>query len=559
MKEKLWHKSYPPEVRKSIDYEKVTIPGALTRSAEEFPKKVAYDFMGKKITFSEFDGLVNQFVRALTDLGIKKGDRVALVLPNIPQTFIANQAILKMGAVAVQNNPLYTERELEHQFNNSDSKIAITLTLLLPRVLNVIPKTKVEKVIACHIHSYLPFPKKQLFPIVKKQMYKKVEPTDTVLIFKDIIDKYSNEPVEDKSSWDELATIIYTGGTTGASKGVMLSHKNISISVQQFVEWFSGLKSGEESMVGLYPVFHTSGFSTTMNFMIWKAWEHLIITRPEPKTIIEILKKHKPIFLPGLPTIFVGLLADPEFRKLDLSYLKAFISGGASLPEELIRELKDLTGGTVLEVYGSTETAPLISANPFNDKIKPGTVGLPAPDTDVKIVDTETGKKECKIGETGEILVKGPQVMMGYCKDEEETKKALKGGWYHTGDIGFFDKDGYLTLVDRKKDLIIASGYNVSPVEIDNILFDHPKILEACAVGVPDKYRGETVKAFIVVKEGENLTEKEVIDYCKENLAAYKVPKLIEFKDELPKTVIGKILRRKLREMELENNKEGEK
>ena len=387
-------------------------------------------------------------------------------------------------------------------------------------------------------------------------MCKKVEPTDNVLVFKDMMKKYSGEPVEDKSSWDELATIIYTGGTTGASKGVMLSHKNISVSVQQFAEWFTGLKAGEESMVGLYPVFHTSGFSTTMNFMIWKAWEHLIIIRPEPKTIIEILKKHKPIFLPGLPTIFVGLLADPEFKKLDLSYLRAFLSGGASLPEELIRELTDLTGATVLEVYGSTETAPLICANPFNDKIKPGTVGLPAPDTDVKIVDTKTGKKECKIGEAGEILVKGPQVMMGYCKDEEETRKALEGGWYHTGDIGFFDEDGYLTLVDRKKDLIIASGYNVSPVEIDNILYEHPKILEACAVGVPDKYRGETVKAFIVVKQGESLTEKEVIDYCKENLAAYKVPKLIEFKDELPKTVIGKILRRKLREMELEKIKE---
>lgn len=555
MKDHVWYKSYPPGVKKSINYEKVTISGALTRSTREFPKKVAYDFMGKKITFSEFDGLVNRFARALTNLGVKEGDRVALVLPNIPQTFIANQAILRIGAVAVQNNPLYTERELEHQFNNSDSKIAITLTLLLPRVLNVMPKTKVEKVIACHIHTYLPFPKKQLFPIVKKEMCKKVEPTDTVLIFKDLIKKYSNKPIEDKSSWDELATIIYTGGTTGASKGVMLSHKNISISVQQFVEWFSGLKSGEESMVGLYPVFHTAGFSTTMNLMIWKAWEHLIITRPEPKTIMEILKKHKPIFLPGLPTIFVGLLSDPEFRKLDLSYLRAFISGGASLPEEIIRELKEITGGTVIEIYGSTETAPLISANPFNGKMKPGTVGLPAPDTDVKIVDAETGKKECKIGETGEILVKGPQVMMGYCKNEEETKKALQDGWYHTGDIGFFDEDGYLTLVDRKKDLIIASGYNISPVEIDNILFDHPKVLEACVIGVPDKYRGETVKAFVVVKKGEVLTEEEVVNYCKENLAAYKIPKLIEFVDELPKSVVGKILRRKLREMELEKMK----
>jgi len=516
---------------------------------------VAFDFMGRKVTFSEFDGMVNRFSRALEGLGVKKGDRVALILPNILQTFIANQAIMRIGAVAVQNNPLYTERELEHQLNNSDSTVAITLTLLLPRVLNVMPQTKVKKVIACHIHSYFPFLKKQLFPVVKKEMYKKVTPTDNIYIFRDLIKRYPDDPFENKSKWDQLATIIYTGGTTGASKGVMLSHKNISVSVQQFAEWFGELKSGEESMVGLYPAFHTSGFSTTMNFMIWKAWEHLVIIRPEPKTIIEILKKHTPVFLPGLPTIFVGLLADPEFRKLDLSYLRGFLSGGASLPEELIRELEELTGAIVLEVYGSTETAPLICANPFTDKIKPGTVGLPAPDTDVKVVDTETGKKECKTGEAGEILVKGPQVMMGYCKDEEETKRTLKDGWYHTGDIGFFDDDGYLTLVDRKKDLIIASGYNISPVEIDNILYEHPKILEACAVGVPDDYRGETVKAFIVVKEGEHLTEQEVIDYCKQHLAAYKVPKLIEFMDELPKSVIGKVLRRTLREMELERVK----
>lgn len=552
MEERLWHKSYPPGVRRSIDYERVTIPAALTRSAEKFPNKVALNYLGRKITFLEFDGLVNRFARALADLGVKEGDRVAIILPNIPQTFIANMAILRIGAVAAQNNPLYTGRELEHQFNNSDAGMAITLTLLLPRILDVMPRTKIEKVIVCSIHSFLPFPKKQLFPFVKREMYKKAEPTDEILIFEDLLKKYSDEPVEEKSKWDELAAIIYTGGTAGASKGVMLSHGNNSVSVQQFDEWFPGLKPGEGSMVGSYPIFHSAGFSTSMNLMIWKAWENLIMIRPEPRTIIELLKKHKPMVLPGIPTIFVGLLTDPEFRKLDLSYIRAFISGGAPLAEDTLKELRDLTGATILEIYGSTETAPLIAANPFEGETKPGTVGLPAPDTDVKIVDLETGEKECPVGQAGEILVKGPQVMMGYCKDEEETRSALMGGWYHTGDIGFFDKDGYLTLVDRKKDLIIASGYNISPVEIDNVLFDHPKILEACVIGVPDKYRGETVKAFIVVKPGETLTEEEVIDHCKENLAAYKIPKLIEFVGELPKSAVGKILRRELREMELQ-------
>jgi len=552
MEERFWHKSYPPGVKQSIDYKKVTCSGALTRSAKMFPGNTALNFMEKKITFAEFDAQVNRFARALTDLGVKEGDRVALVLPNIPQTFFANLAIMRIGAVAVQNNPLYSERELEYQFNNSGATIAITLTLLLPRIQNIMPTTGIKKIIVCHIHSYLPFPKKQFFPFVKKEMYKKVKPTDVVLVFKDLIEKYSGEPVEDKSTWDGLATIIYTGGTTGVSKGVMLSHKNVSVSIQQFEEWFNVFKAGEESMLGVYPIFHSAGFTTTMNFMIWKAWEHLIITRPEPKTIIDLLKKHKPVGFPALPTIFVGLLDDPEFRKLDLSHIKMFISGGGPLADDTLRDLKELTGATILEIFGSTETAPLIAANPLGGKTKAGTVGLPAPDTDVKIVDIESGEKECAIGETGEILVKGPQVMMGYCNNEEETQNALKGGWYYTGDIGFFDEDGYLTLVDRKKDLIIASAYNISPVEIDNILFDHPKILEACAVGVPDKYRGETVKAFIVVKEGETLTEEEVIDYCKEYLAIYKVPKIIEFIDELPKSVVGKILRRKLRDLETE-------
>ncbi len=555
MEERFWHKSYPPGVRRTIDYKKITIPAALAGSAEKYPGKAALNFMGKRITFLEFNNLVNRFARALLDLGVKEGDRVALILPNLPQTFIANMAIMRIGAVAVQNNPLYTERELEHQFNNSDSRLAITLTLLLPKILNVVPRTRVEKVIVCHIHSFLPFPKKQLFPFVKREMCKSVEPTDSVMIFEDLLKKYPDGPVEDKSKWDELAAIIYTGGTESASKGVMLSHGNNSVSVQQFDEWFTGLKSGEGSMVGSYPVFHSAGFSATMNLMIWKGWENLIMIRPEPKTIIELLKKHRPMILPALPTIFVGLLSDPGFRKLDLSHIKAFISGGAPLAEDTIRELRDVSGATILEIYGSTETAPLIAANPFGGKIKPGTVGLPAPDTDIRIVDPETGMKECPVGEAGEILVKGPQVMMGYCKNEEETARALKGGWYYTGDIGFFDEDGYLTLVDRKKDLIIASGYNVSPVEVDNVLFNHPKILEACAVGVPDKYRGETVKAFIVVKPGETLTEEEVTRHCKESLAAYKIPKLIEFVDELPKSAVGKILRRKLREMELQKMK----
>ena len=555
MVEKFWLKSYAPGVPKEIEIEKITVSEALTRSAMRFPDNVAMDFMGKKITYKELDGLVNRFARALIDLGVKEGDRISLCLPNLPQTIIANYAIFRIGAVAVQNNPLYTERELENQLNDSDSVMVITLSLLVPRMQNLMPRTKLKKIIACHIHSYLPFPKKQLFPYVRKAMYKKIESTEQVLVFNKLIKGYSDETVDERGKWDELATLIYTGGTTGVSKGVMLGHKTISSAVQQFVAWFPDLEIGGESLVGTYPVFHIAGFIAIQNVIIWQAWKHLMIPRPEPKGIIEILKRDKPTFLPGVPAIFVGLLNDPEFREMDLSFIKGFFSGAAPLAEDTIRELKDLTGATMGEVYGVTETG-VISITPWGGEVKTGSVGVPIPGNDVKIVDIETGKKELGIGETGEILVKGPQVMMGYYKKPDETKNALKDDWFYTGDIGRFDEDGYLYIVDRKKDLIIASGYNIYPIEIDNVLFDHPKIMEACTIGIPHEYRGETVKAFIVAKAGETLTEEEVTEFCNEKLSAYKVPKIIEFVDDLPKSSVGKTLRRKLRDMEMEKTNE---
>jgi len=450
----------------------------------------------------------------------------------------------------VQNNPLYTERELAYQLNDSDARVVVTLTLLIPRIEKIKSQTKLEKIIGCHINSYLPFPKKQLFPLVKKTMYRKVVPTENVKVFKDLIGRYSSAPMQDLSQWEQLGALLYTGGTTGVSKGVMLSHANLSCNVQQFVAWFPDLKPGQEKLVGNFPVFHTAGFTAIQNMITWQAWEDVLVPRPEPKINIEILKKYKPTFLPGVPTIFVGLLADPEFRSLDLKFIKGFFSGAAPLAADTIRDLKDLTGAMMCEVYGSTETAPVATVTPWGGTIKPGTVGIPVPDTDIKIVDANDPEKELPLGEPGEIVIKGPQIMMGYYKKPEETEKVLKDGWFYSGDIGCFDEDGYLKIVDRKKDMIIAGGYNIYPVELDGVLFDHPKILEAATIGVRDAYRGETVKAFVVPKPNVTLTEQEVIDYCKENLAPYKVPKIIEFMKELPKSAVGKILRRKLVEME---------
>jgi len=555
MEERIWHKSYAPGVEKTLDYEKLTLPQALTRSARDFPDHTALNYMGKKISFNELDGLVNAFARALKDMGIQPGDKVAVCLPNIPQVIIANMAILRSGAVAVQNNPLYTERELEYQLNDSESKMVITLTLLVPRMEKIKPNTKIETIIGCHIHSFLPFPKKQLFPFVKKDMYRKIESTANVFVFKDLIDKYSTNPVEEKGQWDDLAALMYTGGTTGVSKGVMLSHANLSSVVQQFDSWFPDLNPGEERLVGNFPVFHIAGFTTGQNFCIWQSWENILVPRPEAKINIEILKKYKPTFLPAVPTIFVGLLADPAFKKLDFSFMRGFFSGAAPLAADTIRNLKEISGKIVCEGYGTTETACLATSTPWGGTIKPGTVGVPLPDTDVKIVSLDNPDQEVAHGEAGEIAIKGPQIMMGYYNKPGETADALREGWFLTGDIGQFDDDGYLSIVDRKKDMIIAGGYNIYPVELDDVLMGHPKIMEACTIGLPHEYRGETVKAFIVVNPGESLTEEEVAAYCKDNLAVYKVPKIIEFIDELPKSAVGKILRRKLKDMEMDKLK----
>ncbi len=550
MKEKRWHRSYAKGVKPALDYEKTTVSHALSRSAERFPKHCALNYMGARMSFAELNGLVNRFSRALEDMGIRAGDKVAVCLPNIPQVVIANYAVFRIGAVTVQVNPLYTEREMIYQLNDSDARAIITLSLLVPRMEKIRADTKIEKIIACHIHSYLPFPKRQLFPFVKKDMVRKIEPGGYVSVFKDLVKQYSDAERADKSAWEDIGALLYTGGTTGVSKGVMLTHANLSCNVQQFAAWFPELKAGEERLMGNFPFFHSAGFTAIQNFSIWMAYEVILVPRPDPKINIELTKKYKPTFLPGVPTIFVGLLAEPAFRKLDLSSIKGFFSGAAPLAADTINELKALTGADMCEVYGLTETAPVATVTPWGGTIKPGTVGCPVSDTDVKIVDLETGEKEMPLGEIGEIAIKGPQVMQGYYKKPQETEKVLKKGWFYTGDVGRFDEDGYLTIVDRVKDMIIAGGFNVYPIEIDNVLFSHPKILEACTIGVPDNYRGEDIKAFVVLQKGEHLTEEEVIAYCREHLAAYKAPRAVAFVEELPKSAVGKILRRKLRDME---------
>ena len=549
--ERIWHKSYSPGVPAEIAIEQVTMAEALSRSALMYPEMPAMIYMGKRISFREFDRLVNRCVRALKALGVKKGDKVAMLLPNIPQVVIANFAVFRIGAVAAMNNPLYTERELANQLNDQDAEVLVTLDLLVPRIRKIRQQTKIRTIIACHINDYLPFPQKQLFPYVKKKMYRKLTASDGALDFQSLIAQYPDSPVPDEAEWTDVGALLYTGGTTGVTKGVMLTHANLCSNIQQLKSWMPEFQNGKERFLAIFPFFHAAGFTGMQNFGVYTGSTLILVPRPETDIIVDLIRKFKPTFIPGVPTIFVGLLNNAKFKQLDLRFIKHFIAGAAPLTMNTIQELKDMTGGFIGNIYGLTETSPLATATPATGKQKPDTVGIPLPGTDLKIVDVETGSKEMPLGEPGEICLKGPQVMRGYYNKPEETAAVLKDGWLHTGDIGMLDEDGFLTIMDRKKDMIIASGYNIYPHEIDEILFDHPKILEACAVGIPDKYRGETVKAFVVTKPGEDLTRDEVIHYCKEHLAVYKVPKHIEFMEALPKSAVGKILRRELIEREL--------
>jgi long-chain acyl-CoA synthetase len=551
MENRIWHKAYAPGVPISIAYEKMTLSQSLEKTAGRFPDTVALIMMGKNITYRELNDLVNSFAGALSDQGLQKGDRVALIMPNMPQMVIAAYAVPRLGGVVVMANPLYTERELEYQLADSGVTICICMDLLVPRINKIKNKTAVKTVIACHLRDFLPFPLKQLFPYVKKAMHRPVQADDDALDFKDLIKRYpAQAPLVDVGP-EDLAALLYTGGTTGVSKGVMLTHANCMTVPQQMKAWFFDTRQGEDKILAVFPFFHVAGFSAIMNFSIHMGFTIILVPRPEPQTVLDMTKKYKPTYFSCVPTIYVGLLNHPDFPKMDFSFIKGCLSGAAPLALETIRDWEAAVKATIIEVYGMTESTTLCHANPWKGKTKVGSVGVPIPDTDCRIVDVVSGEEDVALGESGEILIKGPQIMQGYYKRPDETAKALRDGWFYTGDIGYMDEEGYLYIVDRKKDMIIAGGYNIYPRDIDEVLFEHPKILEACAVGIPDPYRGETVKAYVVVRPGETVTEQEIIAFCRERLAAYKSPKIIEFIDELPKSTIGKILRRELRDRHL--------
>ncbi len=561
--EKPWLAHYEEGISAEIEIPPYPVTQNLIQSTEKYPNNTALIFgnvveplgdmlMDAKITYGELLDLVHRFAAALQQMGVEKGDRVAVHLPNCPQFVIAYYATLMVGGVVVPCNPSYVARELQHQLEDSGAKIIITLSLTYPIVKQVRAQTKLSDVIVTNIKEYFPGLLKFLFTaaVEKKEGHRQDISGDADTYWlQDVLDSAPARPEPVEVEQEETAVLMYTGGTTGVSKGAQLTHRNVQANAVQVRAWFSELSEGEETILTSLPLFHSYAMTTCMNLAVRTASAMLLIS--DPRVLVHILKsinKHHPTLYPGVPALYVSLVNYPEIEKYDISSIKACISGAAPLPVEVQQEFQTLTGGRLVEGYGLSEATPVTHANPIFGENRIGTIGLPFPNTDAKIVDVETGKKQLSPGEVGELVVRGPQVMKGYWRMPTETANALRDGWLHTGDMARMDEDGYFQIVDRKKDMILgAGGFNVYPREVEEVLYQHPKVKECAVVGVPiSMEKGERVKAFVVLKEGQTATEEEMLAFCKENLTYYKRPKFIEFRDELPKTMVGKVLRRVL-------------
>jgi long-chain acyl-CoA synthetase len=551
--DKPWLTSYEKGVPEKIEYEEICLPEILERTAGKFPDKMALSFQGYKITYRELNDMVNRFASCLHGFGINKGDSVAILLPNLIPCVAACYAILRIGGIAVMNNPLYSDRELEHQFNDSGAKVLVTIDLLGNRMIDLRSKTNIKQIIYTSIGDYLPFPKNLLFPLVakKKNLAADVKSAENVFKWKTILEKSSPNPPDVKLSFDDVAMYQYTGGTTGVSKGVILTHSNLSKQIQQIGAWFPTFNSNE-IMLGALPFFHVFGLTTAMNLAIYMGWGDILVPKPQPEPLLEAIRKFKPTFAPLVPTMYIGILNHANIDKIDLTSINGCFSGSAPLPVEVITDFESKTGAVIVEGFGLTESSPVTHINPYaGGKRKVGSIGIPISDTDCRIVDLNDGETEVPVGESGELLVKGPQVMKGYWNKPDDTANTLKDGWLYTGDIAKMDEEGYFYIVDRKKDMVISGGYNVYPRDIEEVLYENPKVQEAAVIGIPHPTRGESIKVFVVLKEGKTATQESLIEYCSEKLARYKLPTEIEFRTELPKTNVGKILKKELRAEEM--------
>lgn len=548
--DRVWYHHYDPRVPHSLEYPEECLPVALERNALTLPGVIATEFFGARLTYAALWNQILRFANALSQLGVKPGDKVAIMLPNCPQAIIAYYATLWIGGIVVMTNPLYVEREMEFQWSDAEAAFVVVLDHLYPKVEKILPHLKLKSIIVTSIRDYLPGVLKFLYPLKarQKKLFTAVPFSDRVLSLPRLVKRAAPHPEPFTGKLDDLAVLQYTGGTTGTPKGVMLSHRNLLANVVQLQSWVPDLRRGEERFLAILPFFHVFGMTVAMNLTLYTGCTAIIVPRFEVQEFLKLLRKAKPTLFPGVPSIFVAMLADPKVGSYDLSSIRLCITGSAPMPLEVLRRFEQLTGCVIIEGYGLSEASPVTHANPIGGVRKVGSIGIALPDTDCRIVDLDLGVEERPAGEVGELLVRGPQVMSGYWQLPQETTDTLRDGWLYTGDIARIDEDGYVFIVDRKKDMIISCGYNIYPREIDEVLYEHPKVLDAVAIGVPDLYRGEMVKAYVVLRPGESATEEEIIQFTKTRLAAYKVPRTVEFRQSLPKSMVGKVFRRELRQ-----------
>jgi long-chain acyl-CoA synthetase len=551
MDDRPWFKLYDKGVPHHIDYPAISLVGMLEEAAQKYPNSPCTIFKGAVITYREMDKLTNQLAAGITGLGVKKGDRVGIFMPNTPQFVITFFAILKAGGVVVAVNPLYAVREIIHQVNDAGIEVMFVMSNFYNHIKKAQPNTKIKKIIVTNIKESLPPVLAFLFSLTKeKKGGFRVELGTGDIWFKDLISHHKpEERLKLEISPGDTAIFQYSGGTTGISKGAIALHRNLVANALQMRTWMIGAEDGKETVLMAIPLFHVYGMVAGMLFAIRTGAGMVMVPNARDlKDVLDNIQKYKASIFPGVPTLYNAINNHPDViaGKYNLSSIKACISGSAPLMRETKEKFEALTGGKLVEGYGLSEAPTATHCNPLYGDIRTGSIGLPLPDVDCRIINLDDGITPLKVGEEGELCIKGPQVMKGYHNMPTETANTLRDGWLYTGDIAKMDEDGYFYIVDRKKELIKPGGYQVWPREVEEVISTYPKVLEVGVAGVMDAYRGETVKAWVVLKPGEKATEEEIRDYCRQNMAPFKVPTQVEFRTELPKTTVGKVLRREL-------------
>ncbi len=552
MNERPWLSSYDEGVPRTLSYPEKPFPEILDETAAKYPSHQAIHYFGASFTYREINRKIDQFANLLLKEGVKPGDRVALYLPNCPEVVIAFFGVLRAGAILTQLNPLNSASETLHQLKDSGAKHVVALDRFVPILKEVAADCGLTAVWVTRINDYFPIPLKWIYPLKAKKEKTWVEwPTERLFrsFFKEV-EKSPATPVRASHPMDETALLQYTGGTTGVSKGVIMTHRNMVANAYQCKAWFPGLPEGREVFMLAIPIFHSYGMTAGMTFAITMAASMVLVPKFDVVQVLKAVDKYKVSIFPGVQAIYVAINNYPQVGKYNVHTIKACISGAGPLHQEVQKKFEALTGGKLVEGYGLTEASPVTHCNPVYGKRKLGMIGLPFVGTDAKIMDVETGTKEMPVKETGELVIKGPQIMQGYWNHPEETKMVLRDGWLYTGDIGYMDEDGFFAIVDRKKDMVKVGGENVYPRDVEEVLFQNEKVLDCVVAGIPDEKLVDKIKAYIVLKPGMTATPQEIIEFCKGKLAKYKVPKEVEFRESLPKNMVGKMLRRLLVEEE---------